>query len=89
MDRTAVDLAQFFAIMAAIKPDVNDSLPVRRIGRLWESVHAAGDFERPWNHHRFKAIRDLLSLHGHIEWLDHRFQNLPEGKGWACRWRLR
>jgi hypothetical protein len=85
---TATDLAQFFAVMLAMKPDPNDSLPVRRIGRLWQAVFQAGDFARPWNHHRFKAIRDRLSLHGHIDWSENRFQNVPDGRGRACRWGL-
>lgn len=85
---TAIDLAQFFALMLCIKPKPDDALAVRAIGRLWEEVYRAGDFERPWNHHRCKAIRDLLSQHGHIDWTDHRFQNLPDGKGRCCRWRL-
>ena len=85
---TAVDMAQFFAVMLAMKPNINDSLPLRRIGRLWEAVFLAGDFVRPWNHHRFKAIRDLLSLHGHIDWSEFRFQNVLDGRGRACRWSL-
>jgi hypothetical protein len=85
---TSTDVAQFFALMLCIKPKPDDSLPVRAIGRLWEEVHLAGDFSRPWNHHRFKAIRDLLSQHGHIDWVDFRFQNLPEGKGRCCKWRI-
>lgn len=85
---TATDLAQFFALMLCIKPRPDDSLPVRAIGRLWKEVVLAGDFARPWNHHRFKAIRDMISKHGHIDWVDCRFQNLPEGKGRCCQWRL-
>jgi hypothetical protein len=85
---TATDVAQFFALMLCIKPKSDDSLPVRAVGRLWEEVHRAGDFARPWNHHRFKAIRDLLSRHGHIDWVDFRFQNLADGKGRCCRWRI-
>jgi hypothetical protein len=85
---TATDVAQFFALMLSIKPKSDDSLPVRAVGRLWEEVYLAGDFSRPWNHHRFKAIRDLLSQHGHIYWVDFRFQNLPEGKGRCCRWQI-
>lgn len=85
---TPTDLAQFFALMLCIKPRPDDSLPVRAVGRLWEEVYLAGDFSRPWNHHRFKAIRDLLSRHGHIDWVDFRFQNLPQRKGRSCRWRL-
>ena len=71
---TPTDLAQFFALMLSIKPRPDDSLPVRAVGRLWEEVYRAGDFARPWNHHRFKAIRDLLSRHGHVDWVDFRFQ---------------
>lgn len=88
---TAQDVAQFFAVMLAIKPDPQDALPVRRIGGLWRSVVGAGDFDRPWNHHRFKAIRDLLSRHGHIDWIDFRYQHGDEDRGRqgrACRWRL-
>jgi hypothetical protein len=85
---TATDMAQFFALMLSIKPRPDDALPVRAVGRLWEEVYLAGDFARPWNHHRFKAIRDLLSRHGHIDWVDFRFQNLPERKGRCCRWQI-
>jgi hypothetical protein len=85
---TATDLAQFFALMLSIKPRPDDSLPVRAVGRLWEEVYRAGDFTRPWNHHRFKAIRDLLSAHGHVDWVDFRFQYLPERKGRCCRWQI-
>lgn len=85
---TATDLAQFFALMLSIKPKSDDSLPVRAVGRLWEEVYLAGDFARPWNHHRFKAIRDLLSRHGHIDWVDFRFQYVPERKGRCSRWRI-
>ena len=85
---TATDLAQFFALMLSIKPRPDDSLPVRAVGRLWEEVYRTGDFARPWNHHRFKAIRDLLSAHGHVDWVDFRFQNLPERKGRCCRWQI-
>jgi hypothetical protein len=85
---TATDMAQFFALMLCIKPRPDDSLPVRAVGRLWEEVYRAGDFARPWNHHRFKAIRDLLSQHGHVDWVDFRFQYVPERKGRCCRWTI-
>ena len=85
---TATDMAQFFALMLCIKPKSDDSLPVRAVGRLWEEVYLAGDFSRPWNHHRFKAIRDLHSQHGHIDWVDFRFQNQPKRQGRCCRWQV-
>src|SRR5262249_39693450 len=76
------------ALMLCIKPRPDQALPVRAVGRLWEEVYWAGDFKRPWNHHRFKAIRDLLSQHGHVDWVDFRFQPVPERKGRCCRWQL-
>jgi hypothetical protein len=85
---TPTDVAQFFALMLSIKPRPDDSLPVRAVGRLWEEVYLSGDFARPWNHHRFKAIRDLLSQHGHIDWVDFRYQYVPERKGRCCRWQV-
>ena len=85
---TATDVAQFFVLMLSIKPKADDSLPVRAVGRLWEEVYRAGDFSRPWNHHRFKAIRDLCSKHGHVDWLDFRFQHLPGEGGRCCRWQI-
>ena len=46
------------------------------------------------NYHRFKAIRDILSQYGHIEWINHLFFNYsqekgkPKRDGVACKWRL-
>jgi hypothetical protein len=102
---TPADLAQLFAVMMSLQRDdegfdrrfkgkVGDALPVRQIGNLWQAAFKSGDFTRPFNHHRFKAMRDMLSEHGHIDWIEHRFFNFPEesGKkkrdGWCCKWRL-
>ena len=102
---TPLDLAQFFSVMMALskdddgfasrfKADMGDALPVRQIGNLWQAAFKDGDFARPFNHHRFKAIRDMLSKHGHINWIDNRFFNFPDQKGkkkrdgWCCKWRL-
>jgi hypothetical protein len=81
----AVVLLRFFT--ANRNPD--GSLPQRRVQELWTALHEAGDFSRPWNHHRWKAIRDWMSEVGWIEWQDHRYQiGSGRGDGRACKWRL-
>jgi hypothetical protein len=69
--------------------NADDSLPVRRVEKFWAALYDCGDVRRPFNHHRFKVLRDYLSEHGHIEWVDHRYE-CPEGDkdGIACKWRL-
>jgi hypothetical protein len=81
----AVVLLRFFA--ANRNPD--GSLPQRRVQELWTALYEAGDFLRPWNHHRWKAIRDWMSEMGWLEWQDHRYQiGTGRGDGQACKWRL-
>jgi hypothetical protein len=56
---------------------------------LWAALYDAGDFTRPWNHHRWKAIRDWLSEMGWLDWQDHFYQvGTGRGDGRACQWRL-
>jgi hypothetical protein len=56
---------------------------------LWTALCDAGDFARPWNHHRWKAILDWMSEMGRLDWQDHRYQiGTGRGDGQACRWRL-
>jgi hypothetical protein len=82
-------------------PNVDGTLPTRRVKELWTSLFENGDINRAWNHHRWKAIRDYLSDHGHIEWQDHRYQytfvakdedgNVDEEEskhGIACKWEI-
>jgi hypothetical protein len=89
---TPQDVAQFFALMISIKENFDFSLPVRRLEQLWNAACETDDFARPWNYHRFKAIRDMLSQHGHVEWINHLYFNYPAEKrkrdGVACKWRL-
>src|SRR5262249_14521040 len=66
---------------------------VRQGGKLWTALYKAGDFKRPWNHHRFKAIRDWLSGLGYIQWDEHRYIVPIEAgelkvSGKACIWRI-
>jgi hypothetical protein len=69
--------------------NADDTLPTWRVGEFWNALYACGQADKPFNHHRFKVLRDYLSEHGHIEWTDHRYQ-CPEGdsQGVACKWRL-
>ena len=89
---TPRDMAQYFVLMASIKENFDFSLPVRRLEELWNKAVDADDFTRPWNYHRFKAIRDMLSEHGHVEWINHMYFNYPPQEkkrdGVACKWRL-
>ena len=72
-----------------------DTLPVRKVEGLWNSLHEAGTAERPFNCHRFKVIRDYLSRSKHIDWIDHHYQWTERDEagqvvteGVACKWRL-
>jgi hypothetical protein len=75
-------------------PNVDGSLPCRRVEKIWTALFNAVDIDRPWNHHRWKAIRDFLSGNGHIDWTDHRYEYgvvVQDGtvkKGIACKWSI-
>jgi len=87
--------AHDFAVLCVLlrfffkNPNADGTLPVRRVETFWNALYACGDVQRPFNHHRFKVLRDFLSENGHVEWVDHRYQ-CPEGdnEGIACKWRL-
>lgn len=85
---TDVDVAETLIVLAAMKPNGTEAMPARRIATLWTACVQAGDFERGFNYHRFMTIRNMVSKHGHVDWIDNRYQNVKDGKGRACRWRL-
>ncbi|HEX4146829.1 MAG TPA: hypothetical protein VHY91_25250 [Pirellulales bacterium] len=95
---TAHDFAVAMVILRHYKADPNSdgSLPCRRIEKIWTALFHAGDIDRPWNHHRWKAIRDFLSANGHIDWTDHRYEystvatddRRTKKKGIACKWSI-
>ena len=88
---TETDFAQFIVLLRFFTNNANPdgSLPGDRGEEMWNALYEAGDFTRPWNHHRWKAIRDWLSVMGRIDWLDHRYQiGTGRGDGQACKWRL-
>jgi hypothetical protein len=93
-DRWAVTEADFAQAVVLLRfftenPNPDGSLPQRRVQELWTALYEAGDFDRPWNHHRWKAVRDWMSEMGWLDWQDHRYQTgTGRGDGRACRWRL-
>ena len=93
---TEHDFAVAMVLLRHFKTDPNadGSLPCRRVEKIWTALFNAGDVSRPWNHHRWKAIRDFLSGQGHIDWTDHRYEYgavVQDGtvkKGIACKWSI-
>jgi hypothetical protein len=92
---TAEDLAAFLLLLKFFTDRMNadGTLPVRRFEGLWTGLYEAGDLERAFDCHRFKAIRDYLSDLGLIDWEDHTFvmPRIDETgqirKGRACKWK--
>jgi hypothetical protein len=83
----AIVLLRFFTEAENRNPD--GSLPQCRAQELRTALYDAGDFERPWNHHRWKAIRDWMSQRGWLDWQDNRYQiGTGRGDGVACKWAL-
>src|SRR5262249_35060332 len=83
----AIVLLRFFT--EAENRNLDGSLPQCRAQELWTALYDAGDFERPWNHPRWKAMRDWMSQMGWLDWQDNRYQiGTGRGDGQACRWRL-
>lgn len=69
--------------------NVDGTLPIRRVKKFWDALHECDQADRPFNHHRFKVIRDFLSQNRHIDWQDHRYQwSEGDKKGIACKWRV-
>jgi hypothetical protein len=72
----------------------NGALPHARWKGLWSSLYKRGEVKRAWCHKRFKAIRDLLSSLGLIDWEDERYaigwhdEIGDYHKGDAAKWRL-
>lgn len=93
---TAHDFAIALVLLRFFKDNGNldDSLPTRRVGKLWTALYRAEDaVVRPWNHHRWKAIRDFLSKQGHIDWTDNRYSygEIVDGeyvRGIACKFSI-
>ena len=92
---TAHDFAIALLLLRFFKknPNPDDSLPTPRVAELWTALYSAGDVDRPWNHHRWKAIRDFLSKQGHIDWIDNRYcyGEIVDGefvRGIACKFSI-
>lgn len=87
---TAHDFAVALMLLQHVKADANhdESLPVRRVEKLWTALFHANDIQRGFCHHRWKRIRDFLSAKGHIHWIDNRYEHpnmVKNEKGKWCR----
>jgi hypothetical protein len=88
---TSWDMAILLVILKVLYNNRNPqgTMPTRRIEALWTVLYESGDIDRPWNHHRYKVMRDWLSEQGHLDWEDHRYSRGQGGeKGVACKWSL-
>jgi len=85
---TAHDFAVAMVLLRHFKAQPNNdrTLPCRRVQELWNGLKEAGDIDRAWNHHRWKAIRDFLSARGHIDWTDHRYEQPGMVKNEVGEW---
>jgi hypothetical protein len=72
----ADDFAIAFLLMRFFKQNPNEdgSLPTARVQKLWEALYDSGDVTRPWNHHRWKVIRDRMSMWGLLDWTDNKYE---------------
>ena len=71
--------------------NVDQSVPTMRVMKLWESLFKSDCIKRNWNHHRWKAIRDMLSKNNLIQWIDNKYNfgdKIIGTKGVACKWKL-
>jgi hypothetical protein len=72
-------------------PNKDGSIPTERVKQLWISLFKFNNVKRNWNHHRWKVIRDLLSMKNLIDWTDNKYEfgnKLNNQKGVACKWSL-
>ncbi len=79
----AEDMQMTLAIIRSftLHPNPDGSMPLKRIGAIWDAAYEAGDTTRAFCYHRFKAIRDRLADMGLLEWDDSTYRF-----GRACRW---
>lgn len=72
-------------------PNKDGSIPTERVKQLWISLYKFNNVKRNWNHHRWKVIRDLLSMKNLIDWTDNKYEfgnKSNNQKGIACKWKL-
>jgi hypothetical protein len=69
---TEADLAIFLMLLRFFTTNRNadGSLPTARWRAMWSALYEAGDIERGWCQHRYKAMRDFLSREGLLDWED-------------------
>jgi len=91
---TPEDLAIFLMLLRFFTNSMNvdGTLPTARWREMWLALYEAGDVERAWCHHRYAAMRDLLSRKDLLSWEDEAYvigsevhgRHVP---GTAAKWR--
>jgi hypothetical protein len=64
------------------------TMPGARIEALWNSAYASGQTDRQFNSSRWKAVRDLMTKNGHIDWEDNTYVPGNGETGRACKWTM-
>jgi hypothetical protein len=84
----AGDVQVFAYLVHHCTLDMNDdgSMPTERMRALWTWLYEAGIASRPFDRHRYKALRDGFSDMGLLEWADHHYVIGLNGDGQACKW---
>jgi hypothetical protein len=69
---TMGDMAIFLMILRLFNDhmNVNGYLPTARWRGLWTAMHESGVIDRTWCHHRYVAMRNLLSARELLAWED-------------------
>lgn len=83
-------IALLILIFIYNNPNSDDTIPTERVKQLWISLFTYHDINRNWNHHRWKTIRDFLSLNKFIDWKDNTYSFGNKNiKGISCKWKLK
>jgi hypothetical protein len=70
-------------------PNPDESMPTSRFAAVWTDLFDRGLIDRPWNHHRHKAIRDQLEEEGIVQMINRGYWvGNEESRGQAARWRV-
>jgi hypothetical protein len=92
----AADLAISLPIVkfCSQKRNVDDTMPTKRIKRIWDALFEEGEVDRAFDYHRWRVIRDLIESQRGLDMEDRRFYTgfVNEGgefiKGVAAKWKM-
>lgn len=92
---TTADMAIFLMLLEHFSTkgkNDNGAMPFARFENTWQALYRAGDVTRPWDHHRYKALRQYLSDRGLINWIDDTYvapivvDDVTVKAGRCCEW---